>query len=227
MTTQAHRGHDLLRRRARRVRPRHGARGPRRAQHRDEDVLRLPHRVRRRAQHPGLPGLPRPARRAAGRQREGRRVGDPDRAGAQLLHRAVVALRAEELLLPGHAEELPDLAVRRADRLRRVPRRRARGRHDVPGRDRARPHGGGHREVAARRRLHRSHPRRHALARRLQPRRHPPHRDRHQADARVRGSGRPRSPRPTSRRCATSSRRSGCPTCGWSRARCAATSTSR
>ncbi len=29
----------------------------------------------------------------------------------------MVPLRAEELLLPGHAEELPDLAVRRADRL--------------------------------------------------------------------------------------------------------------
>ena len=50
------------------------------------------------------------------------------------------------------------------------------------GRDRARPHGGGHRQVAARRRLHRSHPRRDPLARRLQPRRHPAHRDRHQAD---------------------------------------------
>ena len=45
------------------------ARGARRAQHRDQDVLRLPDRVRRRAQHPGLPDLPRPARRAAGGQR--------------------------------------------------------------------------------------------------------------------------------------------------------------
>ena len=35
----------------------------------------------------------------------------------------VVPLRPEELLLPGHAEELPDLPVRRADRLRRLPRR--------------------------------------------------------------------------------------------------------
>ena len=32
----------------------------------------------------------------------------------------------EELLLPGHAEELPDLAVRRADRLRRLDGRRGR-----------------------------------------------------------------------------------------------------
>ena len=46
------------------VRPGHGARGARRAEHRLEDVLRLPDGVRRRAQHPGLPGLPRacPAR---------------------------------------------------------------------------------------------------------------------------------------------------------------------
>ena len=36
----------------------------------------------------------------------------------------MVPVRAEELLLPGHAEELPDLAVRRAAVHRRVPRRR-------------------------------------------------------------------------------------------------------
>ena len=67
----------------------------------------------------------------------------------------VVPVRAEELLLPGHAEELPDLAVRRADRVRRLDRRRRADRRraaDVPDRDRARAHGGGHRQVAARRR---------------------------------------------------------------------------
>ena len=119
---------DGLRRGAAAVRPGDGPRGPRRAQHRDQDVLRLRDRVRRRAEQPGLPGLPRPARRAARGQRQGGRVGDPDRAGAQLRDRDVVPVRPEELLLPGHAEELPDLAVRRADRLRRLPRRRARGR---------------------------------------------------------------------------------------------------
>ena len=101
----------------------------------------------------------------------------------------VVPVRPEELLLPGHAEELPDLAVRRADRVRRPPRRRARRRHGLPGRDRARAHGGGHRQVAARRRLHRSHPRRDAQPGRLQPRRHPAHRDRHQADEGRGGAG--------------------------------------
>ena len=102
------------------VRPGAGPRGARRAQHRHQDVLRLRHRFGRRAQHAGLPGLPRPARRAAGGQRHGGRVGDPDRARAQLRDRGLVPVRAEELLLPGHAQELPDLAVRRADRLRRL-----------------------------------------------------------------------------------------------------------
>ena len=56
---------------------------------------------------------------------QGGRVGDPDRPRAELRDRRVVPVRAEELLLPGHAEELPDLAVRRADRLRRLDGRRA------------------------------------------------------------------------------------------------------
>ena len=144
--------------------------------------------VRRRAQHPGLPDLPGPARRDAGGQPGGRGVGDPDRPRAQLRDRRVVPVRAEELLLPGHAEELPDLPVRRADRVRGLDGRRG-GRRDLPGRDRARPHGGGHRQVAARRRRDRPDPRRRPLAGRLQPRRHPAHRDRHQADHRRRGEG--------------------------------------
>ena len=90
----------------------------------DQDVLRLPDRVRRRAEHPGLPDLPGPARSLPVVNRSARRVRDPHRPGAELRDRAVVPVRAEELLLPGHAEELPDLAVRRADRLRRLPRRR-------------------------------------------------------------------------------------------------------
>ena len=85
--------------------------------------------VRRRAQHPGLPDVPRPARLAAGGEPHGRGVGDADRAGAQLRDRALVPVRPQELLLPGHAEELPDVAVRRADRLRRLPGRHAGRRH--------------------------------------------------------------------------------------------------
>ena len=45
-----------------------------RAGDRDEAVLRLPQRVRRRAEHQRVPGVPRPARVAAGAQRAGGRV---------------------------------------------------------------------------------------------------------------------------------------------------------
>ena len=74
---------------------------------------------------------------------------------------------------------------------------------DVPHRDRARPHGGGHRQVAARRRRDRPHPRRRLLAGRLQPRRHPADRDRHQADHGCRARRRRRWRGRTSRSCAT------------------------
>ena len=81
------------------------------------------HHVRRRAEQPGVPGLPRPARLAAGDEPDGDRVRDPDRPGAELLDRHLVPVRPEELLLPGHAEELPDLPVRRAAVHRRLPGR--------------------------------------------------------------------------------------------------------
>ena len=57
---------------------------------------------------------------------------------------------------------------------------------DLPGRDRARASRGGHRQVAARRRVDRTDPWRDALAGRLQPRRHPARRDRHEARRRHR-----------------------------------------
>ena len=68
-TARPSRARRAVRRGRRDVRPGARARGARRAEHRHQDVLRLPDRVRRRAQHPGLPGLPGPARRAAGGQR--------------------------------------------------------------------------------------------------------------------------------------------------------------
>ena len=40
-------------------------------EHAHQDVLRLPHDLRRSAQHQRLPGLPGPARRAAGAERRG------------------------------------------------------------------------------------------------------------------------------------------------------------
>ncbi len=116
-------------------------------------------------------------------------LGDPDRSGAALRDRAVVALRPEELLLPGHAEGLPDQPVRRAHRPRRVARRRPRGRVELPSAHRAGPHGGGHRQVAARRRRDRADPRCGVLARGLQPCGHSAHRDRHETADRHGGAG--------------------------------------
>ena len=110
------------------VRAGHRARGPLPAPDRHQDLLRLPQPLRRRAQHQRLPGLPGPARRAAGAQ---------PRRRSTLAMRAALAtdctvqrslgLRAQELLLPGPAQGLPDLAVRAAAGhrgLRRDPRRR-------------------------------------------------------------------------------------------------------
>ena len=79
-----------------------------------EDFLRLPDQLRRGAQHQRLPGVPGHARRAAGP--EPRCRGNGDRA-ALALHchdQPDVAIRAEELLLSGPAQGIPDLAVRPA-----------------------------------------------------------------------------------------------------------------
>ena len=140
------------------------------------------------------PGVPRPARVAAGAQSGRRRVGDADRAGAELRDRVVVPVRQEELLLPGHAEELPDLAVRRADRDQRLPRRSARRRHHLAGGDRARAHGGGHRQAHPPGQRHRPDRGRDHVADRLQPGRRAADRDRHQARSRAPANARPRSP---------------------------------
>ena len=73
-------------------------------------------------------------------------------------------LPPEELLLPGPGQGLPDQPVRRADQRGRPPRPARR----VPGRHRAGPHGGGHRQDDPRRRLG-ADPRGRLLAGRLQP----------------------------------------------------------
>ena len=108
----------------------HRARDPRPAADRHEDLLRLQHRVRRARRTrtcarcaSGLPGALPVLNRAGGRLR--RRGG----AGARLRRPRDVDLRAQELLLSGPAEGLPDLAVRAAARDRRtvlVDRRRRR-----------------------------------------------------------------------------------------------------
>ena len=73
-----------------------------------------------------------PARLAAGREPPGGGVHHPHRPGAELHDRDLVPVRQEELLLPGHAEGLPDLAVRRAAVHRRLPGR-GRGRQRWSG----------------------------------------------------------------------------------------------
>ena len=108
---------------ARQVRSGHRDRVPRRAQDREQDVLRVPQRVRRRAEHATfvrsvsrLPGaLPVPNAAAIEHlMRGGPRVRRDDPAALEV--------RPEELLLSGHAEELSDLAVRHAaDAGRRGP----------------------------------------------------------------------------------------------------------
>ncbi len=138
-------------------------RGPLRAEDGHQAVLRLPQRVRGRAQHQRVPGLPGPARLAAGPQPAGGGAGHGHRHRPPLRDPAV-DLPPEELLLPRPGQGLPDQPVRRADQRGRPPRPARR----VPGGDRAGPHGGGHRQDHPRRRLG-THPRGRLLAGRLQP----------------------------------------------------------
>ena len=81
--------------------------------------------LRRAAEHAHLPGLPGPARHAAGRQRRGDPLRADDRPGAGVRARAAVDLPPQELLLSRPAEGVPDQPVRRAPVPRRPARRRA------------------------------------------------------------------------------------------------------
>ena len=196
---------------------RHRPRGPRRAGHAHEAVLLRAEPVRFRAQHQHRPGVPRPARLTARAQPGGGGAGHPRRPGAALRD-PPVRVRPEELLLPGHAEGLPDLPVRPAAQRRRLAgaaRRHPRRRH--PG-----PPGGGHRQVHPPGRR-RAHPRRRVLPRGLQPGRRPAARDRLASPT----CARPTTPVPTSRSCAPSSSPSARPTASSRRGRCGSTPTSR
>ena len=101
---------------------RHRPRDPHRAHHAEhQDVLRLPGRVRRRAQHARVPGVPRPARRAAGAQPGGRSSHTVLRGSRDRVRdRALEPVPPQAVLLSRHAQGLPDLPVRPA-----VLRRRA------------------------------------------------------------------------------------------------------
>jgi hypothetical protein len=93
---------------------------------------------------------------------------------------------------------------------------------DLPGRDRARPHGGGHRQVAARRRRDRAAST--APRTRWSTTTAPASRSSRSSPSRSRApaSARPRSPARTSPSCATDPAL-GVSDAAWSRARCAAT----
>ena len=143
------------RRRARRRRGSGGPRGgdrpgvPRPAAHAQQDVLRLPGRLRRRAQHRRLPGLPRPAGRAAAREprrRGGGRCASAWRWAARCRERSVFARK--NYFYP----DMPKgYQITQYDRPLctggALPVAGARGVTRV--RDRADPPGGGHGQVAA------------------------------------------------------------------------------
>ncbi len=132
----------------------------------------MPQRLRRRAQHQRVPQLPRTARVAPRAQPAGGGAGHGHRQRPALRHPSL-HVPPEELLLSGPGQGLPDQPVRRADQRGRLARPARR----VPGRHRACPHGGGHRQDDPRRRLG-PDPRGRLLAGRLQPLRRPAGRDR-------------------------------------------------
>ena len=106
-----------------RVGARHRPRDPRAAQDAHEDVLQLRGRIRRRAEHAYLPGVPRVPRRATRAERDRRRVDDQARSCAELPDRRARCLPPQELLLSRQSQGLPDLPVRRAALHRRILRR--------------------------------------------------------------------------------------------------------
>ena len=123
---------------------RHRAGDPRPARHRVEDLLRLgdrataPRRTRRRTSSTwAIPACCRCSTREAVRMAV---------KFGLAIRRAIahaLGVRAQELLLPGPAQGLPDQPVRAADRRRGHARHRARGRHDQAHRHHARAPGGG------------------------------------------------------------------------------------
>ena len=134
-----------------------------------------PQRVRRRAQHQHLPGLPRPPGSLPVLNQQAVELA---MAIGTALHCEIrpSTFHRKNYFYPGPGQGLPDQPVRRADQRRRLA---GAARRD-PGGHRTGPHGGGHRQDHPRRHV-RPHPRRRLLARRLQPFGRPPGGDRERA----------------------------------------------
>src|SRR5256885_10894964 len=79
----------------------HRARDPRPPEDADEDVLPLPGRLLRAAEHPDLPRVPGAPRLPAGAEPPGSRMDGLARARAGLRDRRARGLSPQELLLPG------------------------------------------------------------------------------------------------------------------------------
>ena len=178
-------------------------------------------------EHAGLPGLPGPAGRAAGGQRGGGGVGRPDRPGA--------ATARSRRGAGSRGRTTSTRTCRRTSRPRQYDEPIAFDGYldvELDGKTRPVEIERAHMEEDTGKSLHvggatgRIHGAEYSLV------------DYNRAGIplieivtkpldRARASGPPRWPAPTSRRCATCCARSTSPTCGWSRARCAATRTSR
>ena len=143
---------------------------PRRAQDGDQDVLRVPQRVRRGAEHEDLPGLFGHAWRVAGAQRQSDRANRPNRSRVWRRDSGLFEVRSQELLLSGHAQGLPDLAVRHAANDRRRRQVLAGGRHVEGVPPDADSFGRGHGKIHARGFRRRSHRGKLLFAPRLQSR---------------------------------------------------------
>ena len=138
------------------------------ARHREQDLLRFLDAIRRAAQQPGVACRSGLSGRAAGAQCRRRSHGRHVRSGDGLHHCTAFRVRAQELLLSGSAQGVPDFPVRTAHRSRRAPgyrrgRRRRQDHRDNPGSP-----GGRCRQVTARglpgAQRHRSESRRNTAA---------------------------------------------------------------
>src|SRR5439155_1308707 len=120
------------------------------AHHAHQDVLRLSYDVRRGAEHADVSRVPGHAGHAAGDQPPRDRIRRAHRARVRLPRQPRVSLRAQALLLPGHAEEFPDHPVRGAAGGRGPARGRSARRHVAHHRHPAAAPRGGRRQARAR-----------------------------------------------------------------------------